>query len=575
MTLIKNFKKVWQTILAEEKTKSFYLVILMLFSVVFETLSVGLIVPFITYLVEPSFIINLQKYIPFDINLEEIPELLFLTYSMLFLAFFFLIKNLYLSYFVWEQYKFTTDIRISLSRRLFNKYLFDEYKFHLDNNSSILVKNVYQEATRFMTTLSASLTIFAEIFVIIGLAVLLLIIEPFGLIASVSIMGLAAYLMYYLSRTFLHSWSKIRVFNEGEMLKHLMQGLAGIKDIKILNREQSFMNSFDIHNSKFSIADRWYNTVKFLPRLWLEFLAVVMLVIIVILMKTTGKDNTFIIPVIAAFSASAFRIIPSMNRILTSLMVFRYSLPSIGIVYDELNKTDEINNSKKFNHVEKISFNNQILLDSVFFSYEKEDSPTLENIKFEIKKNQFIGIVGPSGAGKSTLVDLILGLLKPDRGKVLVDGNDIHMLNRSWQKIIGYVPQDIYLTDDSIKKNIALGLNDNEIDEILINKCIIAAQLEKFIEQLDNGLDTFVGERGVRISGGQLQRIGIARALYNRPLILVLDEATSSLDIETEKKVMDGINQLKGSMTIISISHRLSTVKDCDKIITIDNGKII
>ena len=283
----------------------------------------------------------------------------------------------------------------------------------------------------------------------------------------------------------------------------------------------------------------------------------------------------FIIPVIAAFSASAFRIIPSMNRILTSLMVFRYSLPSIGIVYDELNKTDEINNSKKFNHVEKISFNNQILLDSVFFSYEKEDSPTLENIKFEIKKNQFIGIVGPSGAGKSTLVDLILGLLKPDRGKVLVDGNDIHMLNRSWQKIIGYVPQDIYLTDDSIKKNIALGLNDNEIDEILINKCIIAAQLEKFIEQLDNGLDTFVGERGVRISGGQLQRIGIARALYNRPLILVLDEATSSLDIETEKKVMDGINQLKGSMTIISISHRLSTVKDCDKIITLDNGKII
>ena len=170
---------------------------------------------------------------------------------------------------------------------------------------------------------------------------------------------------------------------------------------------------------------------------------------------------------------------------------------------------------------------------------------------------------------------MILGLLKPDRGKVLVDGNDIHMLNRSWQKIIGYVPQDIYLTDDSIKKNIALGLNDNEIDEILINKCIIAAQLEKFIEQLDNGLDTFVGERGVRISGGQLQRIGIARALYNRPLILVLDEATSSLDIETEKKVMDGINQLKGSMTIISISHRLSTVKDCDKIITLDNGKII
>ena len=571
-----NIKKIWDTLLPSEKTKSFYLVFLMFTSVLFETMGVGLIVPYVTYLVDPKLLSDLVRNYGINIDISNISELKVLIYGVIFLSLFFLIKNLFLAYFGWWQTKFSTDIRISVAGRLFNKYLFNDYAFHLKTNSAILIKNVSAECGRFMNTVQRVLIIITEIFIIIGLAILLFMIEPIGLSVSLIVMGLATSIFYLIARLFISRWAKLRVYHEGEMVKHLMQGLSGIKDIKILNREKSFSSNFNEHNFKFAIADRWYNTLQLLPKLWLEILAVMMLSILIVVVKLAGHGSSYLVPIIAAFAVAAFRIIPSMNRILGALQLLRYSFPSIQIIYEELKdfKKDNFIDNLKINKVKKLEFENEIILKDVCFSYDQSKEINLDSINIKIDKNQFIGIVGPSGAGKSTLVDVILGLLKPSRGQVLVDGKDISRLGNQWQSIIGYVPQEIYLTDDTIERNIAFGLDKSDIDIELLEKCLKASQVKDFINSLPDGIETFVGERGVRISGGQLQRIGIARALYNKPSILVLDEATSSLDIETERNVMEGINDLKGSITIISISHRLSTVEKCDKIISIKDGKI-
>ena len=574
--MLLNLKKIWESLLPQEKTKSFYLVLLMLIAVFFETVGVGIIVPYVTYLIDPDLINNLLENYRLNIDISKISELKVLIYGMIFLSIFFLVKNLFLAYFGWWQTKFSTDIRISIAGRLFKKYLFNEYSFHLSTNSAILIKNVNAESGRFMNTLQRSMTIITEIFIIIGIAILLFIIEPIGLSVSLIVLALATTIFYSIARLFLNRWSKIRVYHEGEMTKHLMQGLAGIKDIKILNREKTFFKNFNEHNYKFSIADRWYNTLQLLPKLWLEILAVMMLSILIVVMKLSGQESSLLIPVIAAFAVAAFRIIPSMNRILNALQLLRYSVPAIDIINKELKNFNEnsFNENDKTLTNTKIKFDNEVTLKNVSFSYDQSERINLDSINIKIIKNQFIGIIGPSGAGKSTLVDVILGLLRPSSGEVLVDGKNISNIGSQWQKLIGYVPQEIYLTDDTIKHNIALGLEENDIDSELLDQCLKASQVDGFIDSLPNGINTFVGERGVRISGGQLQRIGIARALYNKPSILVLDEATSSLDIETEKNVMAGINNLKGSVTIISISHRLSTVENCDRIIKMKDGTI-
>ncbi len=565
--------KIWRSLLKEERSRSAFLLLMMLMAVLFETAGIGLIIPFVSYLIEPDIIFKLNNSGYISSNLITMPSEKILIYGMIFLVIFFIIKNLFLSFFIWWQLKFSTDIRISISNRLFKKYLSNPYTFHLNNNSAILMRNISQEASRFQSTLNSTITLATEIFVILGLTILLLIIEPFGLIVSLVIMGSSITIYYFYARNYISFWANERVFNEGETYKHTLQGLSGIKDIKILNREKSFLKNFEFHNIKFSVADRWYSTLQLLPKLLLEILAVIMLVML-ILIVTKYNPSASLIPVLAAFAAAAFRIMPSMNRILTSLQALKFSLPSVQIIFKELNDEDLLLKTKNEIKFDKFNFNKDLQIRNLTFKYDQSDQDNLAKVNLDIHSREFVGFVGPSGAGKSTLVNLILGLLEPTAGTIAVDGQSIYTNIRGWQKIIGYVPQDIYLIDDTIEKNIAFGVDENEIDHKKIKKCIEAAQLTEFVETLSSKLKTIVGERGMRISGGQLQRIGIARALYNNPKILVLDEATSSLDIETEDKVMDGINKLKGIITILIISHRQSTVAKCDKIYSISGGKV-
>jgi ABC-type multidrug transport system fused ATPase/permease subunit len=286
-----------------------------------------------------------------------------------------------------------------------------------------------------------------------------------------------------------------------------------------------------------------------------------------------GVEMASIVPTLALFAAAAFRLMPSVNRVLTAMQTLRYGLPVIDTLYEEL-KLEVPDAIDDFSEVSP-GFRQEIRLNEVSYTYQGALSPALNGLALSIKVGEFVGFIGSSGSGKSTLVDIVLGLLPCDSGRIEVDGQDIQENMRAWQNQIGYVPQAIYLTDDTLRRNVAFGLPNEQIDDVAVQKAIKAAQLEEFVATLPEGLETVVGERGVRLSGGQRQRIGIARALYHDPSVLVLDEATSALDTATESGVMKAVNALQGSKTIIMVAHRLSTVEHCDRLYKLEQGRIV
>ena len=383
--------------------------------------------------------------------------------------------------------------------------------------------------------------------------------------------AIASALFQFSTRKRIHKWGIAKKIELRLVLKHLQQGLGGVKEVKIMGREQLFIEEHKRSVDASMEVERRFMMLQVIPRLWLELLAIVGLVVLVMAMISSGDSVSEVLPVLGLFAATSFRIIPSINRILASVQTLGYSKPIIQSVYDDLQlsflETPELGT--------KICFSKTVCFQNVNFKYSNAIGNANENLSFCIGKGEAIGIIGHSGAGKSTLVDILLGLLQPTSGSVLVDGIDIQNNLRSWQDHIGYVPQTIYLVDDTVSRNIAFGLPGDMIDHDAVARSIKAAQLDEFVSSLSDGLNTIVGERGVRLSGGQRQRIGIARALYNDPDILVLDEATSSLDTETEQGVMDAVKQLLGTKTIVIIAHRTTTVSYCTKVYKMDNAQIV
>jgi len=303
----------------------------------------------------------------------------------------------------------------------------------------------------------------------------------------------------------------------------------------------------------------------------LEFLAVFMLAVVVLVAKASGRSSADLVPLFSLFTVAAFRLIPLANRIMVSVQSMRYSLPVLDVLTREL---DECGAPQSTSVVQGLPFQEQLIIQNISFRYPEASQPILRDIDLTILRGQTVGFVGESGAGKSTLVNLILGLLEPSSGQLMVDGQDVQDHLRGWQMIIGYVPQHIYLTDDSLRRNIAFGELDDEINEDALQRAVRAARLNEFVDTLPEGLNSLVGESGVRLSGGQRQRIGIARALYREPEVLVLDEATSALDNETERGVMEAVNALHGAITILIVAHRLSTVAGCDVVYRLGDGNL-
>ncbi|MEH7495310.1 ABC transporter ATP-binding protein, partial [Neobacillus niacini] len=363
------------------------------------------------------------------------------------------------------------------------------------------------------------------------------------------------------------------------------QGLGASKEIKVSGKERYFVDSYGSHSKTMAKNTIYKNMLDQVPRLFIETLLVSVVLITMIIIVFQGTDTSKLVSTMSLFAMAAFRLMPSITRIVATLSTIRFSQPALSVVYKDLveenggktliyEENEIVTKPAKVNNGDR-TFLHSINLENVYFRYPNQKDYSIKNVSLTIPIGSSVAFVGSSGAGKTTIVDIILGLLEPEKGKLFVDNKDLNQLLPIWQNKIGYIPQSIYLSDETIRKNVAFGIDDEDIDESAIQRAIQAAQLKGFVDSLPEGLNTVVGERGVRLSGGQRQRIGIARALYHNPEIIFLDEATSALDNETEKEIMKAIDGLKGEKTLIIIAHRLSTIENCDIVFKVDKGKLI
>ena len=567
------YKKLRELLSPQEQKQIPGLLLLILLGMLLETVGVGLIIPALAVMTKNDLYENHPAFQSIVLLLGAPSHSQLVMYGMLALLGLYVFKTAFVVFMLWRQNKFIYGLQSGLSSRLFRGYLLQPWSFHLQRNSAQLILNVTNEVNIFSsTTMQSAMLLLTEGFVLIGVVTLLLAVEPFGALVVIGVLGAAAFVFQRSVRAYILSLGQARQYHDGMRIQHLQQGLGGAKDVKILGREQEFLTQYNVHNQKNAYVGRRQKTLMDLPRLWLELLAVAGLVALVMVLLARGVLPTALLPTLGLFAAAAFRIIPSANRMLGALQNLRFTLPIIDVLHQEI---DLLHNTDLLVPKDILSFNKALSLENVAYLYQNADQYALMNVSFSITPGKSIGFIGTSGAGKSTLVDVMLGLLPPTSGRVLVDNVDIQTNLRGWQDQIGYVPQTIFLTDDTLRRNIAFGLSDDKIDEVALKRSIKAAQLEEFVDSLSEGVNTLVGERGVRLSGGQRQRIGIARALYHDPAVLVLDEATSALDMATEKSVMEAINALHGDKTLLIIAHRLSTVANCDWIYKMEKGQIV
>jgi ATP-binding cassette, subfamily B, bacterial PglK len=568
-----TYLKIYSLLTPSERRGVIVLMALMMVGMLLETLGIGLIIPVITIMMQEDLLISYPSIASILNFLGNPSQTELITTVMIGLVGVYLIKNVFLAFLVWRQAHFTFDVQAHLSQRLFTIYLRQTYTFHLQRNSAELIRNVTGEVSIFTGVITSALILITELMVLIGITILLLFVEPLGALIVAIVLGGAAWSFHRITLVRISSWGRERQFHDGLRIQHLQQGLGGAKDVKLLGRESDFLAQFRSHNVKSSRAMKLQSTLQNFPRLLFELLAVTGLAILVMSMLSQGRDMTSIIPTLGLFAAAAFRLMPSVNRVLSSVQTLRYSLPAVNTLFNEIKLTSPDPISQQTGRSEILI--SKLSLTNIKYQYSGAAFPALDSISIKIQKGESVGFIGSSGSGKSTLIDVILGLLTPSAGHVDVDGHDIQLNLRQWQDQIGYVPQSIYLTDDTLRRNIAFGLPDEKIDDIAVKHAIDAAQLVEYVSSLPSGMETIVGERGVRLSGGQRQRIGIARALYHDPDVLVLDEATSALDSVTEIGIMQAVMALRGKKTIIIVAHRLSTIEHCDRLYRLDKGKVI
>lgn len=564
----------------KQRTYIAFLFVGILVSAIFEMIGVGSIPIFINLLLKPDQLIS---YLPennltnFFIAQDHLTQILL---SAFFLLLIFVFKNLFLFFTIYLQARIFKNINIENSKRLFQAYVQSPYYLHLSRNPAATGRNVTNEVGLSSRYIECLLYVAREVLVIVAIFILLLLTDPITVLIVFSVVGLFAITFHFILKNKITSLSKLAQFHRGQQLQLVNQVFGAIKDTIILNRELYFTNKFRDNTAGAQRYVLFSTIINKLPRLFLEILGVIIILLVTVLFVVNDRSMDTMIPTLGLLGAATIRMLPSFNTIASQLASMRGSYVSFDLVVQELIKLEKYVNKKnnfKINKlVTKDILNKSIELKNITFKYPDTEKEILKKLSLKILPGSSVGIIGATGSGKSTLVDIILGLLPPSDGQVLVDGNNINIDNNhlAWQSQIGYIPQDIYLIDDTIKRNIAFGIDDHEIREEDIERAIKLAQLSKFVSDLPLQLNTIIGNRGIRLSGGQRQRIGIARALYRKSKILVFDEATSSLDIETEKAIVDCIENLDGKVTLIVITHRLQTLKNFKNIYFIKQGLI-
>ncbi len=558
----------------KDKGKLFVLLAAIICGSFLELLGVTIFMPFINIIMEQDTIRE-NKWLRFlydSLNFRSVTAFLAALAGVIILIYLF--KNVYLAFEKNAIYKFSYDVQRRLSSRLLAAYMHEPYTFHLNKNVAELQRSMQEDTDMFAKAMIHIMEMLAEICVCIAIGIYLFIVSQSITTVVVLLLLTCLYVFFRISKNFSQDLGKRSQVYKGNIYKWMNQGLGGIKEIKVLNRESFFVESYDTYFKKYVRGLRISSLIRILPKYAIETVSMTgMLLAVIIKLYAGQKDIAEFVPQLAVFAVAAFRLMPSVGRINEHMANIQYANPSINLIYHDLKEVEEVMAEKKEEKGDW-KFERELQVKKVSYHYPDTEEDVLTDVSFVIQKGSSVAFVGPSGAGKTTMVDIILGLLVPQYGKITADGLDVRKNVSLWQREIGYIPQTIYLSDDTIKNNIAFGIPEEEIDEEAVREAVRKAQLFDFVDNLPDGLDTMVGDRGVRLSGGQRQRIGIARALYHDPEILILDEATSALDNETESAVMEAIDSLKGLKTMIIIAHRLTTIRNVDVIYEVADGKV-
>ena len=558
-----------------DKLKMLLLLLTVIAGSFLELMGVAVFSPFVNILMNPDMI--QEKW-----YLKWIYDIFQFTASNAFLAaltgviiFIYVFKNVFLALQKNWIYKFSYGIQLKISTKLLKTYVREPYTFHLSHNIAVLQRSLQEDTDLFTKGIIHAMELVAEIAVCGTLGIYLFIVSKSIAITVVILLLISLFIFTSLSRRYSKNLGRQCQQYKSNLYQWVNQSLGGIKELKILNREEYFIQAYEDNYARYVHGLRINRLIATLPKYFVEAVCMTGLLLAILLKMFWGQKDDFatFIPQLSVFAVAAFRLLPSVGKINEHVADILYSLPSLDLIYHDLKAIEEEPEIKKKEELEW-QFEKEISVKKVCYHYPDSENMVINNASFDIPKGKTVAFIGPSGAGKTTMVDIILGLLKPQYGKVYADDLDIHKHSYVWQKEIGYIPQVIYLSDDTIRNNIAFGVDKDQIDERAIENALRRAQLYEFVENLPEGLDTVVGDRGVRLSGGQRQRIGIARALYHDPEVLVLDEATSALDNETEAAVMEAIDHLQGTKTILIIAHRLTTIRNVDMIYEVSGGKV-
>jgi len=571
-------KKILTLLTPRERRRGFLLMVMVLIMAVMNTIGVASIIPFMSVLGQPDIVYTNKwlnrAYTAFGFSDPQ--DFLFFLGILVFAALVSSIMFKALTQYTLQ--RFTQMRNCSLSCKLFKGYLNRPYIWFLNRHSSDLVLNMLSEVNQIINgVLIPILQLFAHGMVVLFLIILLMLVDPILVMMVTLVLGGTYTVIYLVIRKYLSRIGKDRVLANRQRFRVVQEALGGIKEIKIFHREQSFFNRFTGPAARFSRHQASNNIASIMPRFLLEIVAFGgILLIALYLLKTSGSFNQAL-PILSVYALAGFRLLPALQQIFAQVTSLRFGLPALESVYKDIIELSESIQSIKKDQYKLFIPKQNIQLKNISFTYPGAQAAALKNLDLTIPARATIGLVGSTGSGKTSAADVILGLLYPQEGQLLVDGKPITPANiLAWQRTLGYVPQQIYLSDDTVAANIAFGISEDQIDMNAVIRAAKITYLHDFVSSdLEKGYETLVGERGIRLSGGQIQRIGIARALYHDPAVLIFDEATSALDNQTEQLVMEAIGGMDKRKTIILIAHRLNTVKHCDCVFIIENGKLV
>lgn len=585
MVVFRVIKKFRQILSRHQKIRIFELILIMILGGFLELGTVSLVWPFVSVAMAPETVMEnpIVARICDMIGINSSRGLLIMIACAL--AALFLTKSIYLLAEYNVQYRFVYSNMLETKKRIFDNFIHRPYEYFLKVNSGEIMRIMSDDITETFSMLSTIMVIFSETVVSVMLITTVFVISPMVTLVMAVLMILLLIIISGFIKPILRKAGIDTQISAADMNKWMLQSIQGIKEIKVMNREDFFGKNYEMSGEKLIYAERRRQILTITPRFLIEAVSMATMFVLLAILLSGGQSLEKLIPIISAVAMAAVRLLPSVNRISSAMAIVSYSEPKLDKLIENLrilsdkdtvSLTMDLRNmeTRDYNAI-KLSCNDSVMMDHVTYHYPGADMLIFDDACMEIKIGESIGIIGESGAGKTTAVDIILGLLKLEKGRILLDGRDIRENMSSWLENVGYIPQSIFMLDDTIRANVVFGMNDDVIDNDDVWEALREASLFDFVKSLPNGLETEIGERGTRLSGGQKQRIGIARALYRKPKVLIFDEATSALDNATEAVIMESIEALHGKKTLIIIAHRLTTIEMCDHVYKVESGKII